>query len=63
MVDIDKYLARYNLLHEPKYTRFKDAFVEFYRIQKIDIRLQLKKYTVPEFSLVELKQMVNIILL
>ena len=31
--------------------------------KKIDIRLQLKKYTVPEFSLVELRQMVNIILL
>lgn len=43
MVDIDKYLTRYNLLHEPKYTRFKGAFVEFYRTQEDRYKTSIKE--------------------
>ena len=43
MVDIDKYLTRYNLLHEPQYTRFKDVFVEFYQAQKNRYKTSIKE--------------------
>lgn len=43
MVDIDKYLTRYNLLYEPQYTRFKDAFIEFYRAQKDRYKTSIKE--------------------
>lgn len=43
MVDIDKYLTRYNLLHEPQYTRFKDAFSEFYLAQKDRYKTSIKE--------------------
>lgn len=43
MVDIDKYLTRYNLLHELQYTRFKDVFIEFYRAQKDRYKTSIKE--------------------
>ena len=43
MVNIDKYLTRYNLLHEPQYARFKDVFVEFYRAQENRYKTSIKE--------------------
>lgn len=43
MVDIDKYLTRYNLLHESQYTRFKDAFIEFYQAQEDRYKTSIKE--------------------